>query len=191
MSSDRLKKAVVGACGGILLSMLGSQLSHAAAPDPKQAAPTAKGAPAAAGAKTNAPPKEVVIPKSYFTVDNKLGLDPFYPRSERWRPPPPKPVVPVVQPGQPVVAQPGQPPSPPPPPPDPWKGFSLKGITGTVARRFALISTAGKNYDFMTGESLKVKTELGDKSIKCVEITDRQVTFSMEGEKENKTFRVP
>ncbi|MBI3191390.1 MAG: hypothetical protein HYZ36_01910 [Pedosphaera parvula] len=130
-------------------------------------------------AKTNAAPKVVVIPKSVFTDDIKVGKDPFFPNSLRRNPPPPTP------PKQPDTAKqadkPAGPPPPPPPPPDPFKDFSLRGISGTATRKFATINTKVKSYVFRNGERLEVKTPEGSVFLRCVAIKDESVVISVEG----------
>lgn len=134
--------------------------------------------------KTNAPPKVVVIPKSVFTDDIKVGKDPFFPNSLRRNPPPPPPKTPE-QPGG-KKDEKAAPPPPPPPPPDPFKDFSLRGISGTATRKFATIHTRIKSYVFRKGERQDVKTPEGSVSLRCVDIQDESVIIRIDGKPEQK-----
>ena len=153
----------------------------------KPAAPApAKDKASTPAAKTNAPPKVVVIPKAVFTDEIKVGKDPFFPNSVRRNPPPPTP--PPRLPGEksPDDKTPAPPPPPPPPPPDPFKDFSLRGISGTATRKFASINTKVKTYVFKRGEKQEVKTPEGTVSLRCVDIKDESIIIAIEGKPEQK-----
>jgi len=144
------------------------------------AAPAAPAKPADA----KAAPKEAVIPKSAFAVDPKKGKDPFFPKSERWNPPPPKPVVPVATPGTVVV------------PPvvvkkDPYKHFELKGFVGSGDKRVVTISSGLRNYIVMLGESKLANTSEGPFRFKIVRYTENGVVIQVDGEKDEKELKIP
>jgi hypothetical protein len=147
----------------------------AAAPDAKPADKAAKDA-----------PKEIVIPKSHFEYDNKKGKDPFFPKSERWTPPPPKaPEVPT--PGNPTI------PVKPPEPVDPYKDFELKGMSGVGNNRLVVINagTKGKNYLMGIGETKTIVTTTGTHRVKIESFSDHGVIIRIEGEKAPKELKLP
>ena len=115
-------------------------------------------------AETNAAPAEVVVPKSIFVDDPKIGRDPFYPKSTRR--------TEKVAPGQPVLA--------------PITQLSLKGISGPANRRFALIN----NQTIGVGETASVRVGLGLVKVRCWEINESSVVISMEGNPEKKELRL-
>lgn len=136
-------------------------------------------------ADPKAAPKEVVVPKSAFESDPKKGKDPFFPKSVRWNPPPPK-VDPVVQPGtttQPVV---------PPPKPVLSKHFELRGLVGAGNRRVVTISSGmNKNYILGLGESKTAATPDGPAKFKVVRYTAAGVVIKVDGETEEKELTLP
>lgn len=148
------------------------------------ATPDAKLADAKAAAKEAA--KEVVIPKAKFEYDNQKGKDPFFPKSVRWNPPPPKPVEVVVpgNPTQPVI---------PVAPKDPYKNFDLKGMTGVGNNRLVVINAGvkGKNYLLGLGESKSVVTPDGNYKIKVESFSEQGVMIKIEGEKAPKELKLP
>ena len=148
-------------------------------------------APAAAPvALTNASLARVDFPKSSFSIDIDIGKDPFFPGSSRRDP---KPVE-------------------PPPPPEPAvkepiirslntntvvmaKGivaadttgkpyFKIKGLSGSLKRRFVTLHTGVKSYDFTTGEEMLLRVPEGQKRVRCLEIRNQSAVFQVEGEPE-------
>ncbi|HEY1173062.1 MAG TPA: hypothetical protein VGH19_16965 [Verrucomicrobiae bacterium] len=147
-------------------------------------APLVAGA-AAAPAKP-APAKDPEPKKSVFATDPKAGKDPFFPKSERWNPPP-KVVAPVVTP------TPGGT-SPVPPPvvkKDPYKNFELKGFVGVGNNRVVTISSGLKNYIVGLGESKLASTPDGPVRFKVVRFSDTGVFILVEGEKQEKELSLP
>ncbi len=118
-----------------------------------------------AATETNAAPVEVVVPKSIFIDDAKIGKDPFYPKSTRRAERPPSPDQPVVAP----ITQ-----------------LALKGISGLKNRRFALIN----NQTIGVGETATVKVGLALIKVHCWEIRENSVVISMEGNSEKKELRL-
>lgn len=158
--------------GCLLGCLTGSRVSAAAAEPAKPA-------------DAKAAPKEIVIPKSTFESDPKKGKDPFFPKSVRWNPPPPK-VDPVVQPGSttPVVV--------PPPKKDPYKHFELRGLVGVGDRRVVTISSGmNKNYIVGLGESKTAATPDGNFKFKVVRYTAAGVVIKVDGETEEKELTLP
>lgn len=139
---------------------------------------------AAADPAKPAPAKEPEAPKSVFATDPKAGKDPFFPKSERWNPPPPKKVE-VVNPDT------GKPVQPEPPKKQPYKHFELKGFVGTGNNRVVTISSGVRNYILMLGESKLATTPEGPFRFKIVRFTDTGVVIQVEGEKEEKELKLP
>jgi len=128
--------------------------------------------------------KEVEAPKSVFAIDPKAGKDPFFPKSERWNPPPPKPKVDVE------VNAPDKP-TPPPPKVNPYESFELKGFVGTGNGRVVTISSGVKNYIMMLGETKMAATPKGNYRFKIVKFTATGVVIQIDGEKEEKELTLP
>lgn len=130
--------------------------------------------------------KEIVIPKAKFEYDNQKGKDPFFPKSERWTPPPPKPKE-VVVPG--VPTQPVKPVEPK----DPYKNFELKGMTGVGNNRLVVINAGikGKNYLLGLGESKSVVTPDGNYKIKVESFSEQGVMIKIDTEKAPKELKLP
>jgi hypothetical protein len=181
------------------------------APDPKAADPKAPAAKApdakAADAKpaTNTVPLVVEFAKATFLTAPDAGKDPFFPTSRRRFP---KPVDPPRTNTPPIIVGPSLSTNtivvPPPivstnkvsdgtntvvaPPPAPVElvgseNLVLRGIIGTKTRRFATVHSGVKSYDFTTGDAMLIRLP-NDKQLKvrCTEITERSVKFSVEGE---------
>jgi hypothetical protein len=129
-------------------------------------------------------PKEVEAPKSVFAVDPKTGKDPFFPKSERWNPPPPTPKV------DPVKTAPDKP-APPPVKIDPYENFELKGFVGSGNGRVVTISSGIKNYIMMLGESKMAVTPKGSYRFKIIRYTGTGVVIQIDGEKEEKELALP
>jgi hypothetical protein len=121
------------------------------------AAAPAKTAPPAI---TNAPAAEVVIAKSEFNEKLPQGRDPFFPRSTRR--------MPVVVSASPNAAPVAQKPS------IDLSQFVLKGISGSAARRLAIVN----DRTFAAGEDQEVTTRTGKMHIYCQEIRDNSVLIS-------------
>ena len=180
------------------------------APDPKAADPKAPAAKApdakAADAKpaTNAVPLVIEFAKVTFLTAPDAGKDPFFPTSRRRFPKPvdpPKPppiVTPPPSTNKTVIVEPTTLVSTnkvsdgtntvvaPPPAPVELVGSEnlvLRGIIGTKTRRFATVHSGVKSYDFTTGDAMLIRLP-NDKQLKvrCTEITERSVKFSVEGE---------
>jgi hypothetical protein len=172
---------VVGIAMAVAASIYAAD--NKAAP-PAGKAPAGKAAPAKA---TNAP---VVIPKSVFVSDIKTGKDPFFPETERGKPPKPKPT-----PTQANAATNAAPVKPKFIKPPVWDFISYKGNIGGIV----LISTTVKTYDFLPGEELTVRvpdpvdeTTTVEKKVrmKLVEIRGDSVVISIEGESETKELKL-
>ncbi len=121
----------------------------------------------------NAQVAALEIPKSVFAnpATPQDGIDPFFPRSTRHRPPPPpstaaketkKPAPPVVE-----------------------VQLELKGISGTVERRLAIIN----NKTFETGEQAEVITNVGRIRITCKEIKTDSVEVVVNGQARTLSLR--
>jgi hypothetical protein len=131
---------------------------------PAFAAQTKTNSPAApAPAPTNAPPAQLEIPKSVFIIPTapQEGKDPFFPRSTRlWA----SVVVKTDSPQQPAPAVAVE--------------LKLNGISGTAARRLAIIN----NRTFEAGEEGIVSTASSPVRIRCLEIKDDSVLVQIGGE---------
>ena len=123
-----------------------------------QTQPDAAGKPAAA---TNAAPAELELPKSVFIIPatSAEGKDPFFPLSTRLHP------VAVVTTTTtnvaPAVVQ-----------------LELKGISGAVDRRFAIIN----NRTFAVGEEEELTVNSGRVRVVCKEIKDNSVVVLVNGQ---------
>ena len=113
---------------------------------------------------TNAAPVEVVR-KSVFNDSANSGKDPFFPKStrrvERAPATPDSVIAPIVQ-------------------------LSLKGISGPLNRRFALIN----NQPLGVGETAFVRISGGQIKVRCWEIREKSVVISVEGDPERKELRL-
>ena len=121
--------------------------------------------PAAAGkakATTNAAPAELEPAKSVFIIPGTAGegKDPFFPLSTRLRPAPPA-VTPPTPHVAPTVVQ-----------------LDLKGISGAVGRRLAIIN----NQTFAVGEEQEVTVNSGRVRVVCKEIKDDSVVVVANGQ---------
>ncbi len=84
------------------------------------------------------------------------------------------------------------PPAEPVTPSEPWAGMptavkryddlKLTGLSGTAARRFAIVN----NQTFAPGETARVKLKDGEVKVLCKEIRDRSVVVQLEGATEAK-----
>ena len=204
-----LALAVALACSASVAFAAGKK-DDKKAPDPKAADPKAPAAKApdakAADAKpaTNAVPLVVEFAKATFLTTPDAGKDPFFPTSRRRLPKPvdppkPPPPVVVIQPpstNKTVIVEPttlvstnkvpeGTNPVVAPPPVElvGSENLVLRGIIGTKTRRFATVHSGVKSYDFTTGDAMLIRLP-NDKQLKvrCTEITERSVKFSVEGE---------
>jgi hypothetical protein len=135
-------------------ALLGLTFSARAAQTP----PDAAGKPKAA---TNAAPAELEIPKSVFIIPatSAEGKDPFFPLSTRLHP------VAVVTTTTanvaPAVVQ-----------------LDLKGISGAIDRRFAIIN----NRTFAVGEEAELSVNSGRVRVVCKEIKDDSVVVLVNGQ---------
>ncbi|MEP6663003.1 MAG: hypothetical protein ABJC04_04995 [Verrucomicrobiota bacterium] len=118
----------------------------------------------AATSETNAVPEQAAAPKSVFVDDPKQGKDPFYPKSVRRAD-----RNPSVNEQVPVAVQ-----------------LALKGISGAVGRRFALIN----NQTLAVGETASVRVINGQVRVRCLEIRENSVIVSVEGDSERKELRL-
>ena len=118
--------------------------------------------PSPASAPTNALPAQLEIPKSVFLIPTtpQQGKDPFFPRSMRLFT---SAVVStnLQQPTPAVTVE-----------------LKLKGISGTVARRLAIIN----NRTFEANEEGAVSTASGPVRIRCLEIRADSVLVQIGGE---------
>ena len=120
---------------------------------------------ASAATETNATPVDVVARKSVFEDNNTSGKDPFFPKSTRRNAKAPTIAAPVASP----ITQ-----------------LSLKGISGPVNRRFALIN----NQPLAAGEDGYVRISSGQVKVHCWEIREDSVVVSIEGDLEKKVLRL-
>ena len=111
---------------------------------------------------TNAAPAELEPPKSVFIIPatSEEGKDPFFPRSTRLHPSTPV-VTPTTTNIAPAVVQ-----------------LDLKGISGAVDRRFAIIN----NHTFAVGEEEELTVNSGRVRVVCKEIKDNSVVVLVNGQ---------
>jgi len=134
-----------------------------------RAAQTPPAAAAQAKPTTNAAPAELEPPKSVFVIPatSEEGKDPFFPLSTRLRPAPPV-VTPATTNVAPAVVQ-----------------LDLKGISGAVDRRFAIIN----NRTFEVGEEGEVAVNSGRVRVVCKEIKDDSVRVLVNGQERTLRLR--
>lgn len=179
-----------------VLALAGTLLAPAAV-DPKAPAPPA--ASAKVPAATNTVSLVVTFPKSTFNPSVTAGRDPFFPTSKRRFPKPPEVKSPEVKPTPPPVAgtnapaiaagntgNPAVAPSVPAPPPPDVIGsanLSLRGIVANATKKWAVVHTGAKSYDFAQGEELLIRLPQ-DRTLKvrCIAIHPRSAVFQAEGE---------
>jgi len=104
--------------------------------------------------KTNA--VEIIVRKSVFEDDAKNGRDPLFPKSSRR--------------GKSSLSQ--------SPVLDPLSQISLKGISGSGNRRFALIN----NQPLAAGETALVKISTGQIHVHCWQVSENSAVISIEGD---------
>ena len=112
--------------------------------------------------------------KSVFEdpVDKPGFTDPFFPKTRRFVPAAPTaPALPTEAPKP--TTQVGE--------------LKLKGISGNVGNRLALIN----NQTLAVGETGRVKIAQGVLNVQVLEIKDRSVVIKIEGEKESKEIFLP
>jgi hypothetical protein len=145
-------------------ALLGLTFTTRAAQTPPAAADKAKTA-------TNAAPAELELPKSVFIIPTTFaeGKDPFFPLSTRLNPPPPPPVTPTNV--APAVVQ--------------FVQLDLKGISGAVNRRLAIIN----NQTFGVGEEGEVTVNSGRVRVVCKEIKDDSVLVLVNGQERTLRLR--
>lgn len=112
----------------------------------------------AAPLKTLPPGEEMVLIKSMFIDNPQFGKDPFFPKSLRRGA---------------VVDNSHTNPEPS----FQASSLSLKGISGTVAKRLAIIN----NRTFEVGEELVLRVANQNFKVRCVEIRDKSVIVSVNG----------
>lgn len=105
-------------------------------------------------AKTNA--VETLVSKSVFEDDAKNGKDPLFPKSSRRG---------KSSPSQSPVL-------------DPLSQISLKGISGSGIRRFALIN----NQPLAAGETALVKISTGQIHVHCWQVSENSAVISIKGD---------
>lgn len=169
------------ACLASVILLCLSAPAHAA--DTKPVAKPATGSKPTAA--TNAPAPVVVIPKSVFVDDPKVGKDPFFPTSERRNPKPASPTTTTTTttttPGvAPAVAQ----------NKDLSRFLKLKGISISKTLRLAVIHDGSNEITLATGEVVDMKTPGGPIKVRCVEIKDKSVVLTIEGEARSKEIFV-
>ena len=123
-----------------------------------------------ADATTNAAPAAIVIAKSEFAVPTSAaqGRDPFFPHSSRLGPIRPKPGGGTEPgPGTPAIA------------------LVLQGISGTDAKRFALIS----RRTFEAGEEGDVTVGRTKVHVRCITIKEDSVLIEVDGKPQELRLR--
>jgi len=152
------------ALGTFALALCAAQTPPAAPNRPADKAPSSAKAQVAA----------LETPKSVFVnpATPQDGKDPFFPRSSRHRPPPPRPADVAKdskKTGPPVIEV----------------QLELKGISGTVERRLAIIN----NKTFEAGEQGEVATNVGRVGITCKEIKNDSVEVVVNGQARTLSLR--
>lgn len=104
-----------------------------------------------------APPPEVPIPQSVFVDRPDFGRDPFFPKSERRGK-----AAPVNHSVEPQAN---------------FGDLALKGISGTVEKRLAIIN----NKTFEIGEEAVVRVQGQLVKVKCAEIREKSVVVILNG----------
>ena len=141
---------------------------------------------------TNTLPILVAFPKSTFLTTLEAGQDPFFPSSQRRlpkapeppkvKPPPLTPPTPLLPPA--VILVP--PPTPGVVPPLDLIGsakLTLRGLSGTQARRVAVLHTGARSYDFFKGDSTLIRLPNDQQlKVRCVDIRERSALFEAGGE---------
>ena len=122
----------------------------------------------AGAADTNQPTSEIVIPKSVF-VNDPRGKDPFFPNRQRFG----VSTTTVTN----VVSKSG---------PN-LNDLQLRGITGTPERRVALIN----GQPLVKGEEWEFRISTGKLKIRVLEIGERSVKVSIEGQAEPRELLLP
>ena len=137
------------------------------------AAAPAKTSKTSSSAATNAPAAEVVSAKSEFNEKLPQGRDPFFPRSTRRM----TMVASTTTNTAGVVQRPAI----------DFSQFVLKGISGSAARRLAIIN----DRTFAAGEDQEVTTRTGKLLIHCQEIRDKSVLISFGNPPQPLELRLP
>jgi hypothetical protein len=99
-------------------------------------------------------PETAAIPQSIFESSPPAGKDPFFPNSTRG---------PKITKAEPVVVR--------------IPEISLKGITGTVAKRLCILN----NRTFEVGETAEMKVSGQSINVKCLEIKTKSVVVTING----------
>jgi hypothetical protein len=145
-------------------ALLGLTFTARAAQTPPAAGDQAK-------ATTNAAPAALELPKSVFIIPTTYaeGKDPFFPLSTRLNPPAPPPDTTKATHIPPnIVVQ-----------------LDLKGISGALNRRLAIIN----NQTFGVGEEGEVAVNSGRVRIVCKEIKDNSVVVLVNGQERTLRLR--
>ena len=121
------------------------------------------------GAEAASTPLGVPLPQSVFVNDPLVGKDPFFPESQRRRPPVVAKVVQQVPADSNRAAY-----------------LVLKGVSGPSAKRIALIN----NMTFVAGEEGQVRTSAGMLKIRCVEVQEKSATVIIDGESARHELRL-
>jgi len=119
---------------------------------------------------TKSAPAQPEVPKSVFhypTSPQDPVKDPFFPLSTRLRGKPPQPVT---------VAQTNV--------PQPVVELELKGISGTVDHRLAIVASEGGTRTFAIGEEGELPTGSGKVRIRVIEIKDDSAVVLANGKRE-------
>ncbi|MBI2924439.1 MAG: hypothetical protein HYY24_01910 [Verrucomicrobia bacterium] len=147
--------------GLVLAGALGLALPMPAAQTNQSAAPAA--APAAALVRPAAELATLMaaIPKSEFVFEAEVSRDPFFPKSSRLRPTAPASALGTA-----------------PTPQDLTSGLALKGFLGSPTKPLALLN----NRTCAPGEEVVVKLPGGQLKVRCVEIRQKSVVVTIEGE---------
>jgi hypothetical protein len=158
--------------GALALSLFAAQLMFAA--EPESAKPQTEDQAAA---------EEIVIPKSVFIDDPKRGRDPFFPKSVRRSGPQPAmaPASDQTSTAAPVpVAKPQL----------PSRHLVLRAISRTGSRTVAWLSGNGILEEFLENTEKSVRTPDGPLKVRCLQILERSVIISVEGEPDRQELKL-
>ncbi len=162
-----------------------------AAADPKIGGDSKSVAKDAPAALSKTPPISIVFQKSTFATALEAGQDPFFPGSKRRLPKVPEPPKPKS--AAPAPSTLSAPPATVPnvksvvvvvsPDLISSANLTLLGLSGTKARRVAVVHTGARSYDFLKGDSTLIRLP-NDKQLKvrCVDVRERSAVFEAEGQ---------
>lgn len=156
-----LSLPLVYSTGRVLAGALGLVLPLHAAQTNQAAAPAATPAAALVRPAAELATLMSTIPKSEFVFEAEVSRDPFFPKSSRLRPAAPASAANTA-----------------PTPQDLTSGLALKGFLGSPTRPLALLN----NRTCAPGEEVVVKVPGGQLKVRCVEIRQKSVVVTIEGE---------